>query len=567
MILEYHRQTERFVFRCSYDERLLPKSMGFYWDPKRKEWYCDAAKWYLADQLSRYSDESAAYQLKKNKGQITDVSIEASYKAHSTIEVPSPDGLRYLPYQLAGIEFAYNHPKCLIADEPGLGKTIQAAGLINFLPEARYILVICPASLKLNWFQELSKWLVDKRLTIGVVHKNNFPQTNIVIINYDIVVKFFDQLQAVDWHLIVCDESHYLKSNKAKRTKAALKLSAPRELWLTGTPILNRPEEVWTTVKKLGGVNWNRNEFYSRYVYGFRNAELQHRLRSSFMIRRLKSDVLPEIPDKTRQIIEVPSERSLLEKEAQVWREMTKSFDASGTMSFETAVSGLQKQFGTDWTDLSEIRIEAAMSKLKYVKEFANELIDGGNKVIIFAHHHKIIKELQSFWPHNSVTLFGETSISDKNLAVTNFQKNEQIKVFIGGIKAAGLGITLTASHYVIFAELDFTPAVMNQCEDRAHRIGQKHPLFIYHFVLEGSFDSRMARILLNKQKMIDATISTSEDREGTPYKNNDTKQKGATDELVSENLARSEALSDFSLHNSEQSDDWVCSQVRLQGF
>lgn len=562
MNLEYRSDLQRFVFHCRYDERFTPKSMGFWWDGELKQWYTGVDKWYQADGLSKFADVTAREKLAQLKGLVADPSIEASYKIEPTIEVPAPKGLKYLKYQLCGIEYAYNHHNCLIADEPGLGKTIQAAGLINLIPEMRNILIIVPASLKLNWYQELSKWLVDDRLTIGVAHGKKLPRTNIVIINYDIVAKHLQNLKR-DWDLIVCDESHYLKSGKTLRTKCITKLQAPRKLWLTGTPVMNKPEELWTSIRTLSPGLFSYTDFHEKMIYPFHYDTLQYELRKSFMIRRLKTDVLADLPPKTRSIIEVPAVKDIVEREEKAFQELVAAHPASGTVEFEKAVSNLQKVFGADWTKLSEIRIEAALAKLPYIIDFAKELIQSGNKVIIFAHHHKVLDAIKKAFPYNSVVLHGQVNIADRNTAVNAFQNDPRVTTFIGGIRAAGFGLTLTASHYVIFAELDFTPSVMTQCEDRVHRIGQKHPIFVYHFVLKGSFDSRMARILLDKQKMVDETVSTSENVAITPYRSRVEDDTAS----LSLDLEKPNVNDLLEISSNERSDFGICSPLRLPGL
>jgi SWI/SNF-related matrix-associated actin-dependent regulator 1 of chromatin subfamily A len=182
--------------------------------------------------------------------------LNASRATDAAVELPVPDGLSYLPYQRAGIAYALGHPSVLFGDEMGLGKTIQAIGIINSDPSIKRVLVICPASLKLNWRNELRKWLV-REMSIGIAQGKEFPESDVVIINYDILTKHDPKIKAIEWDLVVCDEMHYLKSPDAQRTRAVIGFNskgkgkdvAPicgrRRIGLTGTPIPNRPIELF----------------------------------------------------------------------------------------------------------------------------------------------------------------------------------------------------------------------------------------------------------------------------------------------------------------------------------
>lgn len=222
-----------YVFRCEFIDRLTPKTAGFNWHlgDKCKRRECPACEaglekvWYtqndnVAVLLINYADEAAHQQLFLD-AKAREETLAASRATDADIEVPSPDGLSYLPYQRAGIAFADARPGVLIGDEMGLGKTQQSIGLMNLHPEYRKILIICPANLKVNWHRELKRWLVDDYY-ISICHtKYPFPKySNIVIINYDILHKYERELRAQDWDLLVIDEAHYIKNKSSRRSKA-----------------------------------------------------------------------------------------------------------------------------------------------------------------------------------------------------------------------------------------------------------------------------------------------------------------------------------------------------------
>lgn len=452
------------------------------------------------------------------------------------IEIPAPYSLDYLPYQKAGIAFASQRDNSLIADEMGLGKTIQAIGVINLDKTVKSALVICPASLRLNWKRELEKWLI-RGFSIGVVDKNDYPDTDIVIINYDVLERHKERLNGKVWDILVLDEAHYLKNPKAKRTKMVFggkeidAIPAKRKVFLTGTPILNRPMELFPIINALDPERWpNFFSYARRYCAAVRNAfgwdftgasnleELQDRLRSTIMVRRLKSEVLTELPPKRRQVIELEPDsatKKVISQESDQWDrnsgvieslrlavELAKISDKKE--DYLAAVGNLKEGMTAAFTEMAIIRQQIALAKVPYVVE---HLKNASGKVIIFAHHKSVIAELQSVLGDEAVNLTGDTKMEDRQAAVDAFQNDDRIKFFIGSIKAAGVGLTLTASSHVVFAELDWVPGSLSQAEDRAHRIGQRESVLVQHLVLEGSLDAVMAQTLVDKQEVIDRAL------------------------------------------------------------
>ncbi len=452
------------------------------------------------------------------------------------------------------------------------GKTIQVIGRINVDPRVKTVLVICPASLRLNWRNELRKWLTRK-FSMSVWTGKESEMADIVVINYDILTKYHDILRSRTWDLLVCDECHYAKNPKALRTRHLLggkntelvkKLEAdirkatrdPQllaeavrdhknaekyikpvparfKMFLTGTPILNRPIELFPLLKAMKVItNWKHyvtrycNGHETRYGWDVSGAsnlgELQEMLRTSVMIRRKKSEVLTDLPAKMRQVVELPAngcagvvkreqdayrEHELLLEQLRAAVEMAKT--SEDPADYDTAVRELKEAADVAFGDMASVRHEVAVAKVPYVVENLRDALESGHKVVCFAHHKDVVADIMFEFPDISVQLTGDTKMEDRQAAVEKFQSDPDCRLFLGNIQAAGVGITLTAAHHVVFAELTFTPALLSQAEDRCHRIGQSESVSVQHLVLEGSLDARMASMLVEKQNVIDSALDS----------------------------------------------------------
>lgn len=486
----------QYIWQGSFDQRALPEAAGFQWvTPGRWTTF----RHDIAAKFEPYFDASARALAAR---------IPESYMATSDFQPPAPAGKTYLPYQRAGIATLLQRERSLLADEMGLGKTIQVIGLINSCPDILSVLIVCPASLKKNWERELKAWLtVPMSICICSGAHTSVPRTNIIIVNYDILHKMI--WPKVD--LLVVDEAHYCKTPTAKRTKKTLALRADRKVFLTGTPILARPIEIYPLIRTLAPQDWpSMSSFGMRYCNGvvdqtgadFTGAsnleELHDKLRSTIMIRRLKRDVLTDLPAKTRQIIELPVSGSILKHERKVWDDVVHAKN----------VGNLKRANQTLFENLAVVRHETALAKVPQVAAFVTEALESSEKVVLFAHHRDVIAQLTAnLGAFGPLVITGETSPLEKDANVQEFQSNPTRRVIIGNMQAMGLGYTLTAASHVIFAELDWTPAIVTQAEDRCHRIGQRDNVLAQHLVLEGSLDSIIARTLVKKQDIFDRSL------------------------------------------------------------
>lgn len=413
------------------------------------------------------------------------------------------------------------------------------------------MLIVCPASLKLNWKRELEKWLVRPQ-TVGIAAGEYCPKTDIVIVNYDILWKF-RKAGEFYWDLIVADECHLIKNPKSQRSQAlcgkrATKadiaagrtstsgIPAKRKLALTGTPILNRPMEIFPILNWLDPVAWpNGFKFGVRYAGGtngrwgwdFTGAthldELQRILRSTLMVRRLKAEVLLELPAKRRQVIELASNGSaeLVDMERAVWdrnKERLEQLKARVELArvsdnqedYATAAAELKAGAVAAFADGAKIAHEIALAKVPDVIEHLTENLESG-KIVCFAHHLDVIGQIAAAFPGCAVITV-DVSLEDRQRAVDRFQNDPACRLIVCGIKAAGVGLTLTASSHVVFSEIDWVPGTMSQCEDRTHRIGQRDAVLVQLLVLERSLDAHKVQTLISKQEIIDKALDQAPD-------------------------------------------------------
>lgn len=465
----------------------------------------------------------------------------ASYAEYGNFAVPCPKGLKYLPYQIAGIEYMFHRDKVLLADEQGLGKTVQVCGLINKIEsvpsERPKILIICPASLKYNWKNELSKWCIYPKI-IDIVQgsKHQFIDAQITIINYEMCHKLKEQLGR-EYDLVILDEAHYLKNHTSKRTQAILHpvegiaTKARRVIAVTGTPVSNRPIELWAMVVSIFKKYWPKElrsyraygeyfcagydeqvrvydakKGYTRYIKEFnvRGASalptLNSLLRERFMLRRLKSNVLPQLPDKTYQVIDIANSQlrgglfgQLIRKENEYAEEAVKAIQTGQRLP--------------PMEEMASVRKELAMLKLPFATEFIRNVALSGEKVIVFCYHTDVAKGLREALQEFGVSMIiGQTKASKRSEEVDNFQNGDN-KIFIGNLVAAGTGLTLTASSSVVFVESSWVPGENEQAVDRAHRISQSKKVIASFLTWFGSMDAQILRTSIKKQKNINRIV------------------------------------------------------------
>ena len=472
-------------------------------------------------------------------------------------KIPFPEGVTPYPYQLAGIEYACARPRVIIGDDMGLGKTMQAIGVCN-VTKARKILIVCPASLRLNWRDEVEKFGMGLPIPHPVLSKADIPEIanhDAVVISYDLMAMAPAQkmLRDREWDVVIADEAHYLKNKTTKRAtgllglppRARSKTKAPREaiaakrhLFLSGTPVSNRPEDFWNLLRFCAPEHFG---VWSKFATRFCDArrvpfgsgwdtsgasnlqELQTMARGTCMVRRLKKNVLTQLPAKTRKIVSLPTpvetireldaltmDYTTSEKTVAIAKQKLAEAKLAGDAdSMARAVDSLRSAENALFTETSKVRKHIGMSKVDVsVDHIRNALESSGGKVIIGAHHKQVIsrlrEELEEFKP---VVVTGDTPPQDRHDAVQRFQNDPSTKVFIGNILAAGTGLTLTAAPHVIIVEPDWVPSNNAQFEDRAHRIGQKSPVLIEYLAMEQTIDIQILRANARKMDVIEQAI------------------------------------------------------------
>jgi len=429
------------------------------------------------------------------------------------------------PFQIAGVLYAVSKGKCFIADEMGLGKTIQAIASVITL-KAFPALVVCPASLKLNWEKEIHKWSPDSKIymfngTSAIDFMlGRFPKdADFAICNYELLKNYNEEIIKHGFKCVIFDESHYLKNIGAQRTKLSIKVADPVKhiFLLTGTPILNRPQELVSQLRVLrllqifGGEAQFQREFCVYYGNTFvrpKNLDrLNERLRSLAYIRRKKMDVLTELPPKQKDVIEVEitnrPEYEFALKDLINYLKLNKNYSDERARAAFMAAALTQVEF------LKQI---IARGKFDAVCEWIENFLESGEKLVVFSIHIEIQKQLMVRFP-DAAHLFSADDLEERNRNVEKFQTDENCKLFIASLQAGGLGITLTAASNVVTIELGWNPAVHEQAEDRLHRIGQTDNVMAYYFLGTNTIDQDIWQLIEQKRIIVDAVHEGTDER------------------------------------------------------
>ncbi len=428
------------------------------------------------------------------------------------------------PFQRAGVSYLLERRRAFLADEQGLGKTIEALAAVE-AAGAYPAVVVCPASLKLNWLRELERWL-PQRSAVALSGNGGAGQApgaaDITVVNYDIVAARLQELCALQPQALVLDESHYCKNAAAKRTQAVQRLSAvlPREglvLALSGTPVTNRPAELISQLRILGRLE----DFGSGARFGarFRGADahlrLHWHLRARCFVRRLKADVLPQLPAKTRAVVPVEldneAEYRLAERDLVAWLR-SQPLDLRELDAKVAAALRAERL-----VRCNALKLLAARGKLHAALAWIHDFCSSGERLVVFAGHREIQRAVLDRFPA-ALHILGEDSAAARDGALRAFQEaqaSEANQLIVCSIEVAGHGLTLTRSSNVAFLELGWTPAKHDQAEDRCHRIGQQDAVNAYYLLAADTIDETISTLLERKRALIGAVTDGLDEDEG----------------------------------------------------
>lgn len=492
-MISYTPTFKVFVWIGAADDP-LPRSAGFEWSDTAKRWFTRSP--YIAWLARRggVADEAATRMAQ----------LDAAVASSQALEPFLPGAPGLFPFQAAGVEHALEQYRrgrqaLLLADDPGVGKSAQSLTIAKEMGFKR-LLVICPASLRLNWLREIEMWHGEPAQVV-LDGKAKLYSDASVVISYNLV----GMVKTQPFDFIIIDESHNCHNADTQRTKLILGsnktdrglVDKTPSIFLTGTPTPNgRPSELWPIIYRCAPEIIDYMKYWT-FVDRFclvqddgqggvlirgakRQAELYARLRGSgFMIRRLKEDVLKDLPLKRYKMVVFPADneaRKVLHKES--------AFSADEILRHGAPVGSA----------LPGYRREMGIAKVPQAVEYIRDMLDGGvEKIVVFAHHVEVIGLLrQALGDYGVEVITGATSATARQAAVDQFQKDPTRRVFIGNILAAGVGVTLTAAQDVVLVESSWVPGENDQAIDRLHRIGQIGSVLAHILVVEGSLDAKI---------------------------------------------------------------------------
>jgi hypothetical protein len=422
-------------------------------------------------------------------------------------------------FQWAGVRYALEARRTFIADEQGLGKTVQALATLE-ADDAWPAVVVCPASLKLTWEREAAKWLPHRTRVVVSGRSGAAPRADLIIVNYEIVAAHRESLSRARPKALVLDESHYCKNPRAKRTHAVRRLAQTLpdkalRLALTGTPVMNRPEEIVAQLRIIGRLDeFGSGARLKRRFTGMGAEERLHwHLRRTCFVRRLKKDVLPQLPAKRQVVVPVAldneAEYRLAEKDVIAWlREQPLDLAELNAKVAATLRAERLAQIGT-------LKRLAARGKLAAAVTWIHDFLESGEPLVVFAHHEEVQSALLQRFPEAG-HLLGRDSAAARQATVEAYQDGTGHPLLICSTLAAGHGITLTRASNVAFLELEWTPAAHDQAEDRCHRIGQHDAVTAWYLLAAKTIDETIAELLQGKRSIVGAvTDGHRQDAEG----------------------------------------------------
>ena len=512
---------------------------GITWDAKTKAWRSPMTSVDEALDFCRRFDLSVPPELLAHADEVaerTSALIHASRATDADIEVA---GLPLLGYQRAGVQYALDARRCFIADDMGLGKTIQSIATVE-AAGAYPVAVICPPSLVLNWKAEYAKWLPEKNVAV-VTDRKSFPDKgtyDVVVLGWSNIAHWAEQVKG--HQALIADESHYAKSYDAQRTKAVVKVAktVPADglvLALTGTPVTNKPAEYAAQLEMLGRLKdfGGKMGFYRRYCAAFRDKwghwhlegnsnldELNEKLRSTCYVRRVKEQVLLDLPPVVHAPMVISGASAamteyrkaeanivewLVERAAQIAEELGVSVKSAKVRARMAAESN------EHLVRMSVLRRLAARAKMEAINEWVEQVVGEGRKVVIAAHHREIVDELSHRF--GGVRIQGGQDVAEVEEHKARFMKEScaAAPVIVLSIQAAKTGHTLTSAQDVLFVELPWNWADVEQTYSRCHRLGQEGSVTATYMLAAGTVDEEIYDMVQRKRSVVAAATDGGE--------------------------------------------------------
>jgi len=412
------------------------------------------------------------------------------------------------PFQWAGVRYALGARRTFVADEQGLGKTVEALATLE-ADGAFPAVVVCPASLKLNWQRECARWLAHRSVAVVEGRVAVAAAADITILNYEIVAAHREALARSRLRALVVDESHYVKNPQAKRTQAVRRLAAAvaadgLRLALSGTPVLNHAEELVSQLRVLGRLeDFGSGAQFARRFRGELSEERLHwHLRRRCFVRRTKAEVLPQLPAKRQVVVPVAlsnaQEYRLAEEDVIAWlRSQPLDLRELEARIATTLRAERLAQLGT-------LQRLAARGKLAAALTWIGDFLESGEPLVVFARHVEVQEAVLARFP-DAAHLLGSDSITARDATVAAFQDPGGPQLLVGATRVAAQGITLTRASNVAFLELEWTPAMHDQAEDRCHRIGQHDAVTAWYLLAADTIDETMAALIQRKRGIVAA--------------------------------------------------------------
>ena len=419
------------------------------------------------------------------------------------------------PFQRAGVAYVLKARRAFLADEQGLGKTVQALAALE-ADDAYPAVVVCPASLKLNWQRETEHWLPERSITVVSGTGATPPLADITILNYDIVHAHRARLSRAKPRALVLDESHYVKNPRAKRTRAVRRLAeglpeGALRLALTGTPVMNHPDELIAQLRVLGRLEeFGSGARFSRRFQGVGAEERIHwHLRRSCFVRRLKADVLPQLPRKRQVVVPVALENEreyrLAEQDVIAWlREQP--LDLSELDRRVAAALRAERL-----AQLNALKRLAARGKLSPALAWIDDFLASDEPLVVFCGHREVQDLVLQRFP-DAAHLLGRDSAQAREAAVQAFQEPGGPQLILCSTRVGAQGITLTRASNVAFLDLEWTPAIHDQAEDRCHRIGQEDAVTAWYLLAAETIDETMIELIARKRGIVGAVTDGRRD-------------------------------------------------------